>query len=54
VLPLPRRPLLSAMQDAQYVHFLLLLRSKDFVNSYIRERGKSNLAWPSTRPGRPI
>lgn len=48
---LPRWPLLRAMQDAQYAQ--LVLRSKDFVNSYIRERGKSNLACALDAPRAP-
>jgi hypothetical protein len=38
---LPRWPLLRAMQDTQYSHFIL--RLKDFVNPDIRGRGKCNL-----------
>ena len=45
-------PLLRAMHDTQYPHFIL--RLKDFVNSDIRERGKAISRVPATRPGRPI
>ena len=50
--PLPRWPLLSAMQDTKDPH--LVLSIKDFVNSDDGSGGKAISRVPSTRPGRPM
>ncbi len=49
--PLPRWPLLRAMQDTQHSH--LILGIKDFVNSDIWERWKSNLPCAYDAPRAP-